>query len=854
MLLWLVGCSPQTANLGPATVSPSGLTWSGLVVRTESVGSHPHRPTAPTAASCEVLAGPCTRLELNGEVTEWWESSGDRLQHGWTLHQPGQDRVHVALGGHITPAGPNGVAVQVDDTRWLYRGVQAWDASGAPLEASLSPTHDGVVLSVATAGAAFPVTLDPQLTLDQTVAPSSDDPETLAVGDFTGSTLDDLVVGDCTNAEAYWFEGLGSGLATSSTSLNALGNSGDFCTLVPVDFHADGKTDLAIGSVGDLGVGRAWLAYGSVTGPGLTYILGAADDSGSGAFGTRGAGGDITCDGFGDLVIYDPGVSHPVLYLYPSTGSGVTQATEQTLDLPAGATVNQIAVFDTDDDGCDDIVVGDYADSGNTGRVLIYSGSSSGAYDGPTELRASNGAVPDHFGWSIDGGDLNDDGYGDLLVTAGSSLYLYYGSANGLDSSTETEFAVLATGAADQLYARFGDLNGDGHLDVAAADPNGGTNGQVQILEGDGTTLDTTTATTLDPGDPDCLFVLAVGDFEGDGYDDVAVLCPDTGIHIYPGTCSLQTYYLDFDGDGYGDPNDTSEACAGDVPSGYVTNDDDCDDTRDDVHPDGVEVCDDDDADEDCNGSAEDDDPDATGLLTWYADDDDDTFGGQDLTAQACNPPDGYVGNDLDCDDDDPTVHPAADELCDGQLNDCQGTIGPLEFDRDGDGFAECTLDDGGWDGEGNVAGGDDCNDSDITVYPGAAETDGDGVDSNCDGQGGPDDDEDGDGLTWQQEQDYGTSDLDRDSDDDGLDDGDEVNVHGTDPANPDTDNDGADDGLELQWGTDPLDEDTDDDGTLDGDDPDPLNPGCGGCAAGPATTPWAALALVGVLVARRRR
>jgi len=79
---------------------------------------------------------------------------------------------------------------------------------------------------------------------------------------------------------------------------------------------------------------------------------------------------------------------------------------------------------------------------------------------------------------------------------------------------------------------------------------------------------------------------------------------------------------------------------------------------------------------------------------------------------------------------------------------------------------------------------------------PGGQEWCGDGVDSDCDGRGGPDDDddEDGDGLTWSQEDRLGTSDCSLDSDGDGLEDGDELQA-GTDPADPDTDGDGLEDG-----------------------------------------------------------
>ena len=110
--------------------------------------------------------------------------------------------------------------------------------------------------------------------------------------------------------------------------------------------------------------------------------------------------------------------------------------------------------------------------------------------------------------------------------------------------------------------------------------------------------------------------------------------------------------------------------------------------------------------------------------------------------------------------------------------------------------------------------------------------------------------DTDGDGISDDDETNiYGTDPNDADSDDDGLNDGDEL-AAGTDPLNPDSDNDGLSDsvdpdpntfndtdgdglgdGMEILLGTDPNNADSDNDGLLDGTevDPatgtDPLNP-----------------------------
>ncbi|MFZ5477323.1 MAG: MopE-related protein [Myxococcota bacterium] len=60
-------------------------------------------------------------------------------------------------------------------------------------------------------------------------------------------------------------------------------------------------------------------------------------------------------------------------------------------------------------------------------------------------------------------------------------------------------------------------------------------------------------------------------------------------------------FYADDDEDGFGDAGDVKDACT--APAGYVADDTDCDDTRAEVNPDGVEVCSG--LDEDCDGTVD---------------------------------------------------------------------------------------------------------------------------------------------------------------------------------------------------------------------------------------------------------
>jgi hypothetical protein len=84
---------------------------------------------------------------------------------------------------------------------------------------------------------------------------------------------------------------------------------------------------------------------------------------------------------------------------------------------------------------------------------------------------------------------------------------------------------------------------------------------------------------------------------------------------------------------------------------------------------------------------------------------------------------DGYT-SDVDCDDNNHTVHPEAAELCDGIDNDCDSEIDE-DFDADGDGHMDAVACDGG----------DDCDDGEATIYTGADEVPYDDVDQDCDGE-----------------------------------------------------------------------------------------------------------------------
>lgn len=229
--------------------------------------------------------------------------------------------------------------------------------------------------------------------------------------------------------------------------------------------------------------------------------------------------------------------------------------------------------------------------------------------------------------------------------------------------------------------------------------------------------------------------------------------CNDTDNTIKPGltevcdtkdnNCDGQTdegvtsaFYADTDSDTYGNTNSTQQACS--APTGFVSNNTDCDDTIAAVNPGATETCNT--IDDDCDALIDDSDPTITGQSTWYADVDGDTFGGSN-SSLSCTQPSGSVSSSTDCDDTRTTVYPGAPEACDARDNDCDTVVDedlPVIVsyeDADNDGAGNPNKTSSGCNiPSGYVALANDCDDTDATRSPSATEVC-DQIDNNCDGQ-----------------------------------------------------------------------------------------------------------------------
>ncbi|MFV2038636.1 MAG: hypothetical protein ACC660_00155 [Acidimicrobiales bacterium] len=292
------------------------------------------------------------------------------------------------------------------------------------------------------------------------------------------------------------------------------------------------------------------------------------------------AGSDLDNDGYDDLVVGvpDEDVSQAdaagAVNVLMGSGKGITKARDKLFtQADLGSTVevgdrfgNAIAYGDFDNDGFDDVAVGSPTENYNgkklAGVVHVIYGSAKGANRRDVQLLSQAGPMAganeagDFFGAVLAAGDFNDDGRDDLAIgvpgenvrgrIGAGGVVVAFGSRSGITTRRSQFFTQKGRvpGKAENFDAfgtalAVGKLNADGYDDLVIGVPGedlgaAEDTGAIVVLYGRkgglnrrGAAFSQNGAVVGDNATGDSMGrALTVGDFNGDGRDDVAVGLP----------------------------------------------------------------------------------------------------------------------------------------------------------------------------------------------------------------------------------------------------------------------------------------------------------------------------------------
>ena len=335
------------------------------------------------------------------------------------------------------------------------------------------------------------------------------------VGDTNGDGFDDVVMIDDGEDAILHFGGASGGLVASSSWV-----TGHVTDVSATDLNGDGYSDLIVGK-GVVGTGSVETYHGGPSGPATqpdVTLQGLDDYYGYSVAGLT----DLNSDGFGDVAIIEKAAldenGRGELFVHYGSPAGVMTSAAWSKEIVGVILAPRVSqVGDINGDGIRDLLL-----STPGANVLL-------AQTPPIEALSW---IPSNNPREVDvAGDVNGDGFCDLLVVSDSSTFLryqvclYYGSADGLAESARWEFPFPVLWS-NHSSCCAGDLNGDGFDDLLVLDDQGA------FLCFGSATGPVVTQITL----PLVSQARAAGDVNGDGLADVVLYGGDYQARIHLGS------------------------------------------------------------------------------------------------------------------------------------------------------------------------------------------------------------------------------------------------------------------------------------------------------------------------------
>ncbi|MDW8438348.1 MAG: integrin alpha, partial [Chloroherpetonaceae bacterium] len=452
-----------------------------------------------------------------------------------------------------------------------YSDLKVWDANQRRLESRFEREGERLAIVVNDKNAAYPITIDPLSATPNWTAESNQANaffgySVASAGDVNGDGFSDVIVGaylfdngQTDEGRAFVYHGSASGLSATANwtaESNQTGAEFGYSAASAGDVNGDGFSDVIVGARyfdnGQTDEGAAFVYHGSASGLSTTPNRTVESNQANAWFGISVASaGDVNGDGFSDVIAGVAGfdslaTNAGAAFVYHGSASGLSATANWT------AVSNQAGAFfgdavasagDVNGDGFSDVIVGAYffdSPQTNAGAAFVYHGSASGLSATANWTAVSNQAGA-FFGDAVaSAGDVNGDGFSDVIVGASffdnghddeGRAFVYHGSASGLSATANW------TAESNQAFARFGisvasagDVNGDGYSDVIVGAwrfTNGETNeGRAFVYHGSASGLSTTPNWTAESNQTGAEFgysAASAGDVNGDGFSDVIV-------------------------------------------------------------------------------------------------------------------------------------------------------------------------------------------------------------------------------------------------------------------------------------------------------------------------------------------
>jgi hypothetical protein len=356
-----------------------------------------------------------------------------------------------------------------------------------------------------------------------------------SAGDVNGDGYSDVIVGahffdagQMDEGAAFVYHGSAAGISTTAAarveSNQADANMG-FSVASAGDVNGDGYSDVIVGAPffdnGQTNEGAAFVYHGSAASISTTAAARVESNEPQANMGySVASAGDVNGDGYSDVIVGAPGfqngqTNEGAAFVYHGSATGISTTAAATLECNqafAWMGVSVASAGDVNGDGYSDVIVDVYSfDNGQTneGAAFVYHGSAAGISTTAAATVESNQAVA-HMGRSVaSAGDVNGDGYSDVIVGAPffdngqneeGAAFVYHGSAAGISTTAAATVESNQANAFMGSVASAGDVNGDGYSDVIVGAPsfdNSQTDeGAAFVYHGSATGISTTAAAT----------------------------------------------------------------------------------------------------------------------------------------------------------------------------------------------------------------------------------------------------------------------------------------------------------------------------------------------------------------------